>query len=80
MFIRKQNEQSVNDFVEKEAAKEAKHKSIADQLFEQEMADLGASHNNMLDQKAPPETVVTIAKARKKARVDIEAAAHIGTH
>jgi hypothetical protein len=40
MFIRKENEQSVNDFVEKEAAKAVKHKSIEDQLFEREMAEI----------------------------------------
>ena len=51
MFIRKQNEQSVNDFVEKEAAKEAKHKSIADQLFEQEMAEIDKKVQAECDEK-----------------------------
>ena len=51
MFIRKENEQSVNDFVEKEAAKAVKHKSIEDQLFEREMAEIEKTVQEECDKK-----------------------------
>ena len=40
MFIRKATDESVNDYVEKEAKKAAKFKSIEDQLFDREMAEI----------------------------------------
>ena len=40
MFIRKATDESVNDYVEKEAKKALKFKSIEDQLFDREMAEI----------------------------------------